>query len=83
MDEMNQRFDETLVGAQDQRSRFRIVDEHAGMDGLQMGQAGGPDRQLNLVIDCDHNAVKNIFEAGHRLILSQSEEALTLVGHLA
>ncbi len=36
------------------------------------------DRELNcdcgLVIDRDHNAAKNILEAGHRLILSESEE---------
>jgi putative transposase len=30
----------------------------------------------DLTLDRDHNAAKNILEAGHRLILSQSEEAL-------
>lgn len=29
-----------------------------------------------LILDRDHNAAKNIHEAGHRLILSQSEQAL-------
>ena len=32
--------------------------------------------QCGFTLDRDHNAAINIFEAGHRLILSQSEEAL-------
>lgn len=31
--------------------------------------------QCHMILDRDHNAAKNIVEAGHRLMLSQSEEA--------
>jgi putative transposase len=36
-----------------------------------------------LIIDRDHNAARNILEAGHRLILSQSVEVLANAGHPA
>ncbi len=50
-------------------------------------QLGLQDRELNcdcgLVIDRDHNAARNILEAGHCLILSQSVEDPASVGHPA
>jgi putative transposase len=36
-----------------------------------------------LIIDRDHNAARNILEAGHRLILSQSVEVLANAGRPA
>jgi len=39
--------------------------------------------ECGLVINRDHNATRNILEAGHRLTLSQLEEEPTDAGHPA